>query len=370
MTAILSRPAAADVVAAMMPLPRPLLLALILCCLLPGCSSERDPARLFDDYLWRLGNVTTVDVEPAVARPFPLPPRLAERRLAVREFDVGLLDMVALQRCGLGDLVGQRNSSLGRVMRNDALLNHELRFLARVPGCISGEQAIESGELRDTLAAAAAGKRADLPRRMWNAVFADPDSRLLSAAPPLTTGGDERLDAALQSLRDLESLYRRVLAEPTALSETDLADLQRTLQRLAQNESLGAVTAALRLSTASLGEGTRLLQQARQNAPFCPQGRSLARAEHMHNVFLRTYVAEVQPYLGRLYRDGSELLRLLQRIDAIADGLHGDAWLDWRRRQLSLDHEQAEWQRFRRALHDHTRTWQVVLEDCGLRPGA
>jgi hypothetical protein len=150
----------------------PLLLLLVLAAM-AGCEQQRTPREMLENYLWRLENVTGLSARWPSEEELrvPGPPRKRFRLLAIAEFQIGMLDFLSLQDCGLGELVGRRNSSLGRVMPASQLVVYELEFLDAAGDCIASLRADGEAELADRLADVAIRKRRDLPQVFWNAIF-------------------------------------------------------------------------------------------------------------------------------------------------------------------------------------------------------
>ena len=81
------------------------------------------------------------------------------------------LDFLALRGCALQVTIGKRNSSLGRLAPPSQALLLDLEFLRLAPACIDQLRAQQETELADLLRSAANHKRADLPRRVFNATL-------------------------------------------------------------------------------------------------------------------------------------------------------------------------------------------------------
>src|SRR3990167_4555973 len=81
---------------------------------LSGCS---DPAQsLMDDYTSRLSRTLVLEIEaPAPLDLQPLP-SITTTRADIADSSISLVELVATRACGLDLLLGERNSSLGKVM--------------------------------------------------------------------------------------------------------------------------------------------------------------------------------------------------------------------------------------------------------------
>jgi hypothetical protein len=110
-------------------------------------------------------------------------------------------------------------------------------------------------------------------------------------------------------------------------------------------------------------------------------------------MFFSIYIGKVQPYLADLRRARIELLEPLAQLAQIQTAVMPQSFQRWQARALpveagvgnvhaeSADIESASfesanaesanvWGGLDQAMADHTRGWQQLLEQCGLRPGA
>ena len=91
-------------------------MAVALALVAAGCSRDGDPEALLTDYVERVARVSGVDVpDDYRAALLPYPDR-RERILPLADLRIGMLDFLALADCGLQEIVGERNSGLGKVM--------------------------------------------------------------------------------------------------------------------------------------------------------------------------------------------------------------------------------------------------------------
>lgn len=102
---------------------------------LSGCS---DPAlSLMDDYAARLARTLELEFQdPAPLDLQPLP-SITTTRADIAETSITLVELVATRTCGLDLLLGERNSSLGKVMSPSQRLKYELEFLKQVQPCLT-----------------------------------------------------------------------------------------------------------------------------------------------------------------------------------------------------------------------------------------
>jgi hypothetical protein len=281
-------------------------------------------------------------------------PRLRERRLAVAEERIGFLDFLSLQGCRLGELVGHRNSQLGRVMVGTRRLAYEIEVLTAGEACLPGLEL----DQRLELAALLERKRRELPRHVWNAVWTDGplDPYLSREAPP---SPDDWEAFGTWALLDLERALGRIG------SAADAATLEHALADLRRAAPAGGLLRALDEVGHHLGSVATLLERETHDASAC---RGATR--RLAHLFRDTYLP-LQGELTRLDRRGHEVIAALEGVyRASAAGVTApEAMARYHRERLALEGENALFERYRRAVVRHARAWPPTLEACGLLPG-
>lgn len=355
----------------------PLLLLLALAGM-AGCEQRRTPREMLENYLWRLENVTGLSAHWPSEEELrvPGPPRKRFRLLATSEFEIGMLDFLSLQGCGLGEAVGRRNSSLGRVMPASQRIVYELEFLDAAGDCIASLRADGEADLADRLAEVVVRKRRELPQVFWNAIFGSDEFAALfsvSAPPPGLDGLSVELQSLLQPLSDIESVmrsWREAIAGPARLDfRYEGSGFENSLAALNASRAGGALLRALHELGAYLDSAAELIEHAVHAKALCPMRKTTERGRYLRNVFDLFYAGEVQPYAAPVHRYGRDILSALSRIrdiTAAAPGTNGEEyWSDW----LGMGDASA-WGRFEHALDRHTKAWQRALSECQLMPTA
>ena len=102
---------------------------------LVGCSaSEPGLARLpeaHQQYLIRLARVLEKDLSPIDWYVLAAPPRARQLLEPITEQQIDWLDLLTLNQCELGPLIGYRNSGLGRVLTTSERWLYETQLLER-----------------------------------------------------------------------------------------------------------------------------------------------------------------------------------------------------------------------------------------------
>ena len=334
--------------------------------LLGGC----DPAPP-EAYVLRLADALEL---PPPSLPAPRAwPRPRARQAPVPEEKGDLLDFLALQRCGLGAVLGARNGPLGRVMDGPERLRYELRFRAGAKRCLSTLE----GEERERLEALLARKQDSWPAVLWNGTLGSAAwAQLFGAhgeawAPPPASEGA----AALAALGPLRARVDALVPPAPDVSSEALAAAENPSawhgpwEALAQYSYPGVALHQLQRLTGALEGATQLLEQREGQRPLCPQGRPTPRAKRVNAVFLRYYGEGLQPAMAELERG---LRPWLKATGALWAQLQGGAPLAARPvLEGFLDPRvSGPWQAYEAARNRHTTRWQAVLGACQLMPGA
>jgi hypothetical protein len=340
-----------------------LLSALCLC----ACTPADDGLALQANYLQRLSNA--LDVEAAVAfdtselTRYRLPAR-RERLIEIAELRISLLDLlVDVRRCpALQQQISQRNNSLGKQLTPSSRLAYEGDLLRALDACSAHLRSQDQQPLRTTLEQLAQEKRGQLPGVFWNALNASPEVEryLRFAEQPLPANANED-NAALDALAQLAAIGS---ALPAALPPS-AEQLDPLLFALHASDQGGQLISSLASLTHSLNQGSDMLESRQQRRPLCPTGKATERARTVQNIFVKYYAGSLQPYLALVDQRGqtwSSSLQTLGRVTQIPPATR--EYLQ----QLS-GQEASLWADFQQATARHVRSWQELLNSCGLAPG-
>lgn len=342
------------------------LMVLCLALLLAGCDPFAQPDTLMDEYLERVGRV--LDLQPD-SRALPAVTPLPRRRQRVRELpelDMGILEFFSLYGCELQQVVGEKNSALGKVMQPAQRLDYEIRFIAASADCLP---VITDESLQADLAAAARIKREALPLAVWNATWGAPEMAKFYTRSdgylPLTPDPEKiatlaaDLDRLNGWIRDLHGQTNPTMFEP-------LSEIHQRWQAL---PVAGQLIQSSRLLIARLNDVESLLSARLAGRPLCFNQRPNADAEIMRNLFFNVYAARVQPYMAEVQRVRARLLPLLQELALAQRPAMSPAFMPFMQALLE-EGPGSLWGRLDQAVQDHTERWQELLDQCGMRPQA
>ncbi|MFU8816683.1 MAG: DUF3080 family protein [Pseudomonadales bacterium] len=323
---------------------------------LAGCQPQAPGAPL-EEYLVRVARVVGATAE--VPEPEPLPRYPERRALAVDipQHSIDVANFIELHGCDMGELVGFRNSPLGRLQAPSQRLGYEAAWLAAVAGCAADADADAGadadgwlGELRDD-------KRAALPALFWNATFAAEEMRAALGF------------AARPAADDFADLLRGLSDRLTALEadEFELNGLERLLGTLRQGSWAGPARRDWARWRGHLDAVATLLDDA---APrLCLNRQPTPRSRRLYNVFVLFYVEAIQPELALRMREHeawiAELARLSQRLEAVQP----EAYRAWFDAVVAPQQPSSEWRRTQASVLNHARAWQEIFTSCAIEPG-
>lgn len=340
--------------------------ALAAALLLTACDPFAAPESLFDEYVERAARVLD-----GKARLSPVPvveplPRRRERVVDIPPVNLSLLDFLSLYGCELQHVVGERNSIMGRVMHPASVYDYELRFLRAAEACLG---MIDNDELAARLREAVGTKRGQLVDAAWNAVWATTEIEdfLTRSRGPLAVAPDRDMAATLAA--DLQALTAALAVPDGEPPELDFRGFDDVYQRWQSRPMAGQALRAAALASARLDDASALIEARLEGRPVCPRPDVQPRAaENMRGMFLSVYVGRVQPYLAQIQRVRRELIEPLDALARLGGGRR-EAVVAYADRVLGDDTPDSLWRRFDASVARHTRAWQELLGQCGMRPG-
>ena len=343
------------------------LFMVLLCLLIGGCTAKDSPEARFDDYQDRLARTLEVVRPIAVAPSAQLYPGKRELQLALETPRTGWIGLFQLHRCGLVNLVSERNSILGRVAPAHQRLAYESKLLAGLQSCRTdtADDKTADDDFKARLNELIAIKEQAVPAIFWNYTLGgDASAHLFSLAgrPPTATptaaGRDSRA-----ALEDLSSAGRR-LADGETLDADELAAIY---QRLESSTYGGQLQSAAISATAALDAARAMIDRRLARRPVCFNGRPSRRGRTLQTILLQVYGPGVQAYLADLVRAGREWRAAVATLVDVQRVPLPQTWTAYQ--QATLAPDSGVWARLDTAIHRHTKRWQDMLGDCGLMPG-
>lgn len=343
---------------------RPSLISIPLFLWLTACSSGSDVMLL--DYQQRVARVLELDIQTATDSELNLSPlpriRARDMQLDLADQRIDLLDFLRLSNCALGRVIGQKNSSLGKMAAPSQRLHLERDILTLGPECVAQIEQNQP-ELATKLTDIFEVKRQQRMASWWNAWFTseewqqfiNPGTELIAAGEPEPAALSTALQAYDYALQQGE-LWRQMQFD------YDSEEMEFHQQQWLFSEAMGQWLTSQRFISRVSYQVANVLQQRQDDRPICPLGRRTKRSEILHTVFLKFYIGQFQPYVSRVDRFGAELLqRLEQGMALVAPPPLAQQW-----HQAII----AERQQMRDFNMLHVKAWQATLRQCGLIPTA
>ncbi len=331
-----------------------------------ACNPFSTPEGMLDEYVKRLARVLDVEAVRSPVPAAPELPRLRERVRPVPELTVGVVDFLGLYGCGLQHVVGERNSSLGRVMHPSSRLAYELRFLQAAEACVP---LVTRAGLAERLEGMIEVKRASLPDVAWNAVWGsrEIEDLLTRSKGPLRVAPDRvAIAAAAEDLQTLRAIVSRAAEGDLGV---DVEALDVVYQRWLRQPLPGQLLRSAVLLTVRLNDAAELVEGRLGDRPLCYRSQRNRRADTLQSMFMAVFIGEVQPYLADVHRARREVLPPLQELAALG-GPHGGAlFAAYAEEALDESGASSRWSALDAATKRHTLAWQRLLEQCGMRPG-
>lgn len=330
---------------------------------LGACSPGSDDMLL--DYQGRVSRVLELSVDEVADQQLGLLalPRIRSRDMAIDLSDqrIDLLDFLRLSNCAIGRVIGQRNSSLGKMAAPSQRLHLERDLLTLGPECVE-QIANSQPQLSATLDNILQVKQQERMASWWNAWFTSKEwQQFINPSTELIDHGEPEPAALSTSLQAYDYALQQGLAWQQKEFQYRTEDMEYHQQQWLLSEALGKWLTSQRYIARVSYQVAELLEQRQKDRPICPTGNRTQKSEILHTVFLKFYVGEFQPYVSRVDRYGAELLqRIDQGIQLVAAPAQSLGWY-----QALLQ----ERQQMRDLNMRHVKAWQATLRQCGLLPG-
>tara|TARA_R110002126_G_scaffold15185_6_gene62490 strand:- start:1154 stop:2152 length:999 start_codon:yes stop_codon:yes gene_type:complete len=286
-----------------------MLLLMVVLASLAGCSKPDSKATL-TDYQQRLSRVLELDSVKVQTEPVATLPRLSELKQPLPDIRLDLRDAWASRECGLDQLIGERNSSLGRVFQPSTQLNYELRLLAQLDNCLQQQL---SPALQQQISIWLNKKQQSVALALTNMLLADDTLRQQwhSTSHGLAAGDNSGFVTSSGALNNLVSLAEQIKKQQW--QQAAKVDIEQSLATLYQSDFLAQLQTSLRFSAAWFNQvNPQLLAIAPDS--LCPNGRSTEQLKILTTVFRKFFIGQLQAHLAELNRYHNDIWPLLQQL--------------------------------------------------------
>ena len=340
--------------------PRLRVIVLVLASLsLAGCGGDAAEAR-FDDYKTRLGRALQQEVTEPQLQPPARRPRKRDLQLEQRESRINILDFLRLYECSLGEVIGQRNSILGKVAPASQRLFNDLAFLQEAPLCIEQLRDNERDALADKLTEAVAIKRDELPKAIGNATLGSDEFASFWSVP--TALGDFPSGSSSELIGELHYLSAEVKRWLSGDYRHDPARFENALGAVRHGQA-GSLLSAATLTQSQLQSASAMADARLARRPLCFNGKATEQGRILRNVVEKFFVGDVQRWLARVNELRYDLLAPYRELETLLGDARSGTYIEWQQRR----DEQLDW--LSSAPRAHVQSVRPLLASCGLAPG-
>lgn len=336
---------------------RGLLLALTLLTL-TACSGERSET-LFSDYHSELAELLEEPAQRPTYPDLPRMPRASQVRDPIPEFSVSLLNSMRLDRCRVGQVLAQRNSSLGRAQSVSSQVYHEIDIIQALQECLNSSVAERNEDLKEVMTTGLEHKISTLPA--WLDRFLTQSDAMRSALRPersmLPQTPHPEKEATLEALRYFKRLFESLTANPKAW--VDLEPFREHTRQLAQSDYLPQLWRTQQQLTGWLQEYNRMLTDGGRKLG-CRPPNIPARADRVEPFIDENFTQSLEPLLNRFAAELTEVQQLLRALSQYTEQARWQTYM----RELSETGEQVAHIELLQA--EHSRLWQQTLRQCEL----
>lgn len=328
--------------------PRPAWLVLAV-LLLTACTPNSDSE--FAVYRDRLGRTLKLELPAPNPLKAPLSSIGNTTAIAIADIRLDFLDMLTLESCGLqpnqpslGNLIAERNSSLGKVMTYSTQLHYEIKLLQALEACIADEQA--PADLRETLQQIYLQKQQQLPARLLNFLLLDTTLRqqIFGSQRPLDLTSGQAVETRL-ALQNLIALKQHI--QHKDYLQASQIDINQQIAALYQGQVLADLQHSLRSNL------TQLQQLNRQLQHWDPAWCKAETQDILQQVLLQVFIGKLQLQLA--HQDG-----IAQQLIPQLNTLYADTPLA----HTVTERFQQPWQQLHIELKQHIAWWQQLRNTC------
>ncbi|MEO0442304.1 MAG: DUF3080 family protein [Pseudomonadota bacterium] len=352
--------------------PQTTLVALVLISLLSltllSCEPSDSAESMFSNYLWRLSNSLELDLD-IVDPPADLPRYATRRELlySIPSININLLEFLKLSRCDLQRHIGQRNSALGKVMKDSQILIYDSVFIQLAQECLTHYEPTDP--LYITLATALEHKQRYLPELIWNASFASDEFQQLfslGAKPFDYTSLSNNPVELIYALEQMADFLAQLAVNRADISDAETAQaFEQALGVIGSSKYIGALRLSMKKVRYTFAQADQLLQVRLDKRPLCTATRpNNAQFNIVNTVFQKFYIGDVQPYIAKLYQRAERVFAAIDQLQA-RQKTNPDFNIYWQNLYAGPN---SEWHTYKQAIEQHRAGWQSLFVQCGALP--
>lgn len=331
---------------------RPVRLTLFALCLvlsLTGCDSSGKLAAELNEYRSRLSSVVDKP-EPEVSGLTPLTyPAFSTLRHTIPDMTINLREFYGLPGCDIVQLVGQRNTALGKTHTPSFRYVYEVDLINALEACIVSADEQTEATLRQWLAA----KREALPLAWANMLQLSPEMRrmLTHNSGYVTNAADDQFNALWQALKYLSTLR--------GSTDATREEVESALKTINNHPIPAKMIRSQQQLISQLSVMTPWLERHTAELP-CKATRQEANVTYLNNVFSKFFIARIQPTAANINQYHYKLEPVFGQLIA-EQSLHPEF-------KALLQKHFDTFEVYRREMSEHVEFWQQLLDKCDLQP--
>lgn len=294
----------------------------------------------------------TLDIELAPLTFSVRPPELPAPRVLKpvhASTTMSFLTALQLNHCRAGQIIAERNSSLGRLDDGLSRFYDDQRLIEALLRCSQDPQ---SEAFSDELVKAAQQLDEQTATRLARAIATDKGLRnvMTMASTPLTTISDQDFSHSMEALNTVIAWLH---------NPRESTELTAALQVLAQQDYIPKLMRSVAEATALLDQFTPQLDDLAKHAGCLSKGTP-ERARRLHQAFITVFIKQTQADLADLQRQYQRVSEAFNRLAALVP-------------QAELTDYLMHWTAYNTRLPDTTKAfvqpWQQFFETCGFQAG-
>ena len=317
-----------------------------------ACSGNSGD-KVFENYQQRLARVLSTEAPQTAMPPAAALAEPRDIKQPLPDLRLDLTDTFTTRRCGLDTLIGERNSSLGRVYNASKQLSYELRFLSQLQNCLS--QSWNNTDLLAELQQVYQHKQDSVHIAFNNMLLTDDTLRkqLFGVRDSLPLSDVAGQNETWQALTELTLLQQFIVEQNWQAAAA--VDIEQQLQLLYQYNFIGRLQHSLRHSSHQLAQLNLMLASVTADK-LCRPRPDKQQLDILANIFNKYFIAQVQQYTVNLERYQQQLWPLLET-------LYRDTPLYPALQQRFA----GNYQQMRAELSKHVTWWQDLNSQCPLQ---
>ena len=331
--------------------------------ILTGCNQPPSKA-ILEEYGHRLMNVLdkpTIDFQHADT---PSLPGVRELSQNTTTFKISLLEAISFRTCGLDQLIGEKNSSLGKVYTPSQRFIYEASFIQAATQCLNVYPPAD--KKYQLLHPIVEKKKQEIHLHFQNMMLTDKGLYHLwfSGMNEIQPGKEAGADRSLWVDSMMFFIEQSKAIEKGKIQHISIHTIEQQISNMSHSAFLPSLMTSLRKSAHILHQINQSLIQ-HQEIAYCRKGQKPRKHQlYLQNVFRKFYIGQVQPYLAQLDRLSYMTHPYIEAVYLQA-GIP-EPFQDYV--QNIFIHPDSHERKLRQEAKKHVTWWQGFFQSCNLTP--